>query len=193
VRRSIAGELFKSDTGVNMVHVPYRGSAPALTDMLSGQVQVYFSPIGSALEYIRTGRLRALAVTAASRSGVLPEGEFVPGYEASSWNGLGAPRGTPVEIIEQLNAGIKAALADRQFKARVADLGGVTKPMSPANFRNFIVAETEKWANVTPSSCAKSMMICRSSHRWHSIFACRANRTRLTLGACSANATSDAR
>ena len=127
-RTHVAGELFKMMTGVDMVHVPYRGAAPALTDLLGGQVQVMFSPIPPSIDYIRAGKLRALAVTTATRSEVLPDiptvGDFVPGYEASRWVGIGAPKNTPAEIIDKLNKEINAALADPKMKARLADLGG---------------------------------------------------------------------
>jgi tripartite-type tricarboxylate transporter receptor subunit TctC len=148
----IAGELFKMMAGINLLHVPYRGAAPALTDLLGGQVQVYFGPIPSSIEYIRTGKLRALAVTTATRSDALPDiptmGEFLPGYEASTWNGLGAPKGTPGEIIEKLNREINVALADPTIKARIADLGGTVFSSSPAGFGKFIADETEKWSKV---------------------------------------------
>jgi tripartite-type tricarboxylate transporter receptor subunit TctC len=145
----VAGELFKIMTGVDIIHVPYRGSGPALTDLLGGQVQVSFSPMSASIEHIRAGRLRALAVTAPTRQ-VLPDiptvGEFVPGYEASAWDGIGAPRNTPAEIVDKLNKEIDAALADPRVKARLADLGGV--PMTPAAFGTLIAADTEKWAKV---------------------------------------------
>jgi tripartite-type tricarboxylate transporter receptor subunit TctC len=148
----IAGELFKMMAGVDLLHVPYRGAAPALTDLLGGQVQVYFGPIPSSIEYIKTGKLRALAVTTATRSDALPDipamGEFLPGYEASTWNGLGAPRNTPVEIIEKLNTEINAGLADPTIKARIADLGGTVFSSTPADFGKFIADETEKWSKV---------------------------------------------
>jgi tripartite-type tricarboxylate transporter receptor subunit TctC len=148
----LAGELFKMRAGVDMVHVPYRGGGPALTDLLGGQVQVYFPGTVSSIEYIKTGRLRALAVTAATRSEALPDlptvGEFVPGYEASSWFGVGAPKATPAEIVDKLNKEINAGLADPKIKARFADLGGEVLVLSPAHFGNFIVDETEKWGNV---------------------------------------------
>jgi tripartite-type tricarboxylate transporter receptor subunit TctC len=148
----LAGELFKMRAGVDMVHVPYRGGVPALTDLLGGQVQVYFPGTVSSIEYIKTGRLRALAVTAATRSEALPDlptvGEFVPGYEASSWFGVGAPKATPAEIVDKLNKEINAGLADPKIKARFADLGGEVLVLSPAHFGNFIVDETEKWGNV---------------------------------------------
>jgi tripartite-type tricarboxylate transporter receptor subunit TctC len=148
----VAGELFKMMTGVNMVHVPYRGQASALTDLLGGQAQVMFAGLFTANEYIRTGRLRALAVTSATRSNALPDipslSEFLPGYEAEGWNAIGAPKGTPVEIIAKLNEGINAALADPKMKARLADLGGTPLPGSAAYFGKFIAAETEKWGKV---------------------------------------------
>jgi tripartite-type tricarboxylate transporter receptor subunit TctC len=148
----VYGELFKFMTGVNMVHVPYRGASPALTDLLSGQVQIYFGTVTVSVGYIRAGRLRALAVTTSERSEVLPElptlAEFVPGYEASFWAGVGAPRNAPAEIIEKLNREINAALADPKMKARLADLGGIVLPGSPADFGKLIADETEKWGKV---------------------------------------------
>jgi tripartite-type tricarboxylate transporter receptor subunit TctC len=151
----IAGELFKMMAGVNMVHVPYRGGGPALTDLLGGQVQVMFPTTVSSIEYIRAGRLRALAVTTATRSDALPDiptvAEFVPGYEASAWFGVGAPKATPAEIVDKLNKEINAALADPKMKARLADLGGTPVVGSPAEFGKFIVEETEKWAKVIKS------------------------------------------
>lgn len=156
----MTGELFKMMTGVNMVHVPYRGGAPALTDMLGGQVQVMFNAIPESIEYIRAGRLRALAVTTATRVDALPNiptvAEFVPGYEASSWWGLGAPRNTPAEIVDLLNREINAGLADPKMQARLADLGGTVLALSPAGFGKLIAEETEKWgkmiraANIKP-------------------------------------------
>ena len=138
--------------GVNMVHVPYRGAAPALTDLLGGQVQVMFDPMPSSIEHIRAGKLRALAVTTATRSEALPDiptvGEFVPGYEASAWFGIGAPKNTPAEIVDKLNKEINAGLADPKMKARLADLGGTPLVGSPAEFGKFIAEETEKWAKV---------------------------------------------
>jgi tripartite-type tricarboxylate transporter receptor subunit TctC len=148
----IFGELFKAMTGIDMVHVPYRGGAPALTDLLGGQVQVMFDNVTNSIEYIRAGRLRPLAVTAASRSQALPDiptiGEFVPGYEASAWFGVGAPKSTPAPIIDKLNQEINAALADPKVKARLADLGSVPMPMTPIEFGRFIADETEKWGKV---------------------------------------------
>jgi len=147
----ITGELFKMMTGVNLVHVPYRGLAPALSDLLGGQVQMTFASMPSSIEYIRAGKLRALAVTTATRSEVLPDvptvGEFVPGYEASGWYGVGAPKGTPAEVIDKLNREINAALADPNMKARLADLGGTVLAGSPADFGRHIADETEKWGN----------------------------------------------
>jgi tripartite-type tricarboxylate transporter receptor subunit TctC len=148
----VSGELFKLMTGVNLVHVPYRGAGPALIDLLGEQVQVMFASTVSSIEYIRAGRLRALAVTTATRKDALPEiptvGEFVPGYEASNWYGIGAPTGTPAEIIGKLNNEINAGLADAKMKARLADLGETPFPSSPANFGKLIVEDTEKWAKV---------------------------------------------
>ena len=148
----IAGELFKMMAGINMLHVPYRGGAPALTDLLAGQVQIIFVTTAASFEHIKTGRLRALAVTTATRSDALPDvptvGEFVPGYEASAWFGVGAPKATPAEIVEKLNKEINAALADPNMKARLADIGGTALAGSPADFNKFIAEETEKWGKV---------------------------------------------
>jgi tripartite-type tricarboxylate transporter receptor subunit TctC len=156
----MSGELFKIMTGVDLVHVPYRGGAPALTDLMGGQVQLMFSVMPETIEFIRAGKLRALAVTTASRSEQLPEvpsvSEFVPGYEASSWYGIGAPKGTPAEIVERLNQAVNAALADPRMKTRLADLGGMLLPGSPADFGKFIAEETEKWAKVVRVSGAKA-------------------------------------
>jgi tripartite-type tricarboxylate transporter receptor subunit TctC len=156
----VTGELFKMMAGVNLVHVPYRGGGPALTDLLSGQVQVMFATMPSSIEYIRAGKLRALAVATATRSEALPDvptvGEFVPGYEASSWSGLGAPRATPAEIVDKLNKEVNAALDDPKMKARLADLGGVALPGSPADFGKLIADETEKWAKVIKFAGIKS-------------------------------------
>ena len=155
----VSGELFKMMTGINMVHVPYRGGAPALTDMISGQVQVMFDNLPTSLEFIRAGKLRALAVTTASRSDVLPDlptvADFVPGYEASAWYGVGVPRGTPDEIIDRLNREINAILADRKSKARLAELGASVIMGSPADFGKLVAEETEKWAKVVKFSGAK--------------------------------------
>jgi tripartite-type tricarboxylate transporter receptor subunit TctC len=151
----LAGELFKMMTGVSMLHVPYRGTAPALTDLLGGQTQVYFASILAAIEHIRAGKLRALAVTTAARSELLPDiptvAEFVPGFEHSGWTGVGAPRNTPADIITKLNNEINAALASPVMMARFADLGGTVIPGSPADFGNLIAEETEKWAKVINS------------------------------------------
>jgi tripartite-type tricarboxylate transporter receptor subunit TctC len=148
----LCGELFKIMAGVNMIHVPYRGGAPALTDLLGGQVQVMFATLTSAIEYVRSERLRALAVTTATRSEALPEiptvGEFVAGYEASSWNGIGAPKNMPIEIVEKLNKEINAALADPKVKVRFADLGAAVLEGSPTDFGKLIADETEKWGKV---------------------------------------------
>jgi tripartite-type tricarboxylate transporter receptor subunit TctC len=155
----VAGELFKMMAGVNMVHVPYRGGAPALTDMLGGSVQIMFGTMPESIEYIRAGRLRALAVTTARRSAALPDvptmGDFLPGYEASSWHGIGVPKNTPAGIVDKLNMEIGAILADPKIKARLADLGGTTLGGSPADFRKLVADETEKWAKVVKYSGAK--------------------------------------
>jgi tripartite-type tricarboxylate transporter receptor subunit TctC len=156
----VAGELFKMMAGVDLVHVPYRGVAPALTDLLAGQVQVLFDTVPASLPHIRAGKLRALAVTTAARSEALPDvptvGDFVPGYEASSIHGIGAPRITPADIIDRLNKEVNAALADPKFKARIADLGGIVAVGSPADFGKIIAEETEKWAKVVKFSGAKA-------------------------------------
>jgi tripartite-type tricarboxylate transporter receptor subunit TctC len=156
----MSGELFKMMTGVNMVHVPYRGSAPMLTDLLGGQVQVTFDNMPSSIEHIRAGKLRPLAVTTTARSDALPDtpvlADTVPGYEASAWFGAGAPKGTPSEIIEKLNKEINAGLADPKMQARLADLGGMLMAGSPADFGKIIAEETEKWAKVVKFSGAKA-------------------------------------
>jgi tripartite-type tricarboxylate transporter receptor subunit TctC len=148
----MSGELFKMMTGVNMVHVPYRGAGPALTDLLSGQMQVMFDNMPSSIEFIRDGRLRPLAVTTATRWEGLPDlpsvGEFVPAFEASAWFGVGAPKNTPVEIAEKLNKEINLILADPKVKARLVDLGGTVLRGSPAEFGKLIANDTEKWAKV---------------------------------------------
>jgi tripartite-type tricarboxylate transporter receptor subunit TctC len=148
----LSGELFKMMAGVDMLHVPYRGTAPALTDLLGGQVQVMFGTMTGSIEYIRTGTLRALAVTTATRAEALPYvptvAEFVPGYEASTWYGIGAPKNTPTETIDKLNKEINAGLADSKMKAQLADLGGTALAGSPAEFGRIIADETEKWAKV---------------------------------------------
>jgi len=156
----MAGELFKAMAGVNMVHVPYRGSAQALTDLIGGQVQIMFEPLPASIEYIKAGKLRPLAVTTAARSEVLPDipalSEFVAGYEASTWFGVGVPRNTPVEIVNKLNYEINEALADPKMKARLAELGGTPLPGSPADFGKFIAAETEKWGKVIRAANIKA-------------------------------------
>jgi tripartite-type tricarboxylate transporter receptor subunit TctC len=148
----MSGELFKMMSGINMLHVPYRGAAQAVTDLLGGQVQVMFDSLPASIEHIRTGKLRALAVTTAKRSDSLPYvptvGEFVPGYEASQWYGLGTPKNTPAEIVDKLNKGINAAIADDKLKSRLADLSGTALPGSPADFGKLIADETEKWGKV---------------------------------------------
>jgi tripartite-type tricarboxylate transporter receptor subunit TctC len=147
----VVGEMFKMMAGIDMVHVPYRGIAPALTDLLAGQVQVMFAAIASSLGYIRAGKLRALAVTSTMRSEMLPGiptmGDFLPGFESSVWQGVGAPSNTPAEIVNKLNTEINSALADPKIKMR-ADLGGTVLPGSPADFGKLIADETEKWAKV---------------------------------------------
>jgi tripartite-type tricarboxylate transporter receptor subunit TctC len=146
----VAGEMFKMMAGVDLVHVPYRSSQ--FPDLLGGQVQVTFNPLPSSLDFIRSGKLRGLAVTSATRSDVLPDlptvAEFLPGYEATAWFGIGTPKETPAEIVDKLNTTINAGLADPQFKGRLVDLGGVPAPMSTAEFGNFIASETEKWGKV---------------------------------------------
>jgi tripartite-type tricarboxylate transporter receptor subunit TctC len=156
----VAGELFKAMTGVNMLHVPYRGGAPAMTDLIGGQVQVYFSTISESIEYIRAGSLRALAVATATRSQVLPDiptlGEFVPGYEAIGWQGIGAPKNTPTDIIDKLNKDINACIADPKLNARLADLGTTPLAGSPADFAKLIADETEKWSKVIRTANIKA-------------------------------------
>jgi tripartite-type tricarboxylate transporter receptor subunit TctC len=148
----LAGELFKFMAGVDLTHVAYRSSAPAITDLLAGQVQVYFAPISACIEYVKAGRLRALAVTTATRATALPDvpplGDFVPGYEMSAWYGIGAPKNTPAEIVDRLNQEINAGLGDPGMAARLAALGSSPFPASSADFGKFIAAETEKWAKV---------------------------------------------
>ncbi len=148
----VSGELFNMMAGVSMVHVPYRGAGPALVDLLGGQVQVLFNSPPASIEYIKAGALRALAVTTATRAEALPDiptvGEFVPGYEASQWYGVGVPKDTPTEIVDKLNKEINAGLADPKIKARLADLGGDVLVLSPADFGKYIADETEKWGNV---------------------------------------------
>jgi tripartite-type tricarboxylate transporter receptor subunit TctC len=148
----LSGELFKMMTGTSMIHVPYRGGAPALTDLIAGQVQLCFSDVTSSIEYVRTGKLRALAVTTETRLEALPDiptvGEFVAGYEASGWQGLAAPKNTPADIVEKLNKETNAALVDPKIRARLLDLGGTSMPMTPANFGKLIADDTDKWAKV---------------------------------------------
>jgi len=155
----MAGELFKMMTGVNMVHVPYRGQGPALTDLLGGEVQVLFATAPGTTDYVATGKLRALAVTTASRAQVLPDvppvGDFVPGYETSQWYGMCAPGKTPTEIIGKLNNEINAAIADPGMKARLAAIGGEPLPGTPAEFGRLIAEETEKWAKVVQAAGLK--------------------------------------
>ena len=156
----LAGELFMLMTGVKLTHVPYRGGAPALTDLMGGQVQVMFDVLPGSLAHIRAGDVRALAVTTSARADALPQlptvAETVPGYEASTWFGFGAPRGTPPEIIARLNAVINAGLADPTIKARLAEVGSEPMPLSPAGFGALVAAETEKWAKVVKAAGAKA-------------------------------------
>jgi tripartite-type tricarboxylate transporter receptor subunit TctC len=156
----LSGELFKSMAGVDMVHVPYRGNAPALTDLMGGQVQVLFDSLSTSIEHVKAGRLRALAVTSAARSPVLPDlptvGDFVPGYEASAFFGICAPAATPREIVEKLNREINVSLADPRMRARLADLGSDAIPDTPAAFARLFADETEKWAKVVKLSGAKA-------------------------------------
>jgi tripartite-type tricarboxylate transporter receptor subunit TctC len=148
----MSGELFKAMTGINIVHVPYRGSSAAAPDLMTGKVHVMFDNLPGAIEFVRSGQLRALGVTTAKRSEALPDvpaiGEIVPGYEASVWYGIAAPKGTPPEAIEILNKAVAAALADPKMKARLAELGGIAMPMSPEEFGKLVADETEKWAKV---------------------------------------------
>jgi len=156
----VEGELFKMMTGVNLVHVPYRGLGPALTDLLGGQVQVMFASMSASIENVRANKLRALAVTTPTRSDQLPDvptvAEFVPGYEASGWFGIGAPNGTPSEVVDQLNKQINESLADPKMKARLLDLGGTPMPMMPADFAKLIAEETEKWGKVIRAANIKA-------------------------------------
>jgi tripartite-type tricarboxylate transporter receptor subunit TctC len=148
----MAGELFKMLVGVNLVHVPYRGQGPAMTDLLGGQLQVIFATTPGTTEFVRTGKLNALAVTTATRADALPDvpplADFVPGYESSQWYGLGAPKNTPAEIVDKLNREVNAALVDPKMKARLAEFGGTVMPGPPAEFGKFIAGETEKWGKV---------------------------------------------
>ena len=156
----VSGELFKMMAGIDMTHVPYRGSAPALSDLMGGQVQVAFDTTTASIEYIRAGKLRALAVTTAARSETLPDiptmGDFVQGYEANGWYGVGAPRNTPPEIVDKLNKEINTALADPNVKARLGNLGATVVAGSPAEFARFMAEETEKWAKVAKFLRAKA-------------------------------------
>jgi len=155
----VSGELFKMLTGIKMVHVPYRGGAPALTDLISGQVHVMFDNLPTSIEYIRAGKLRGLAVTSTERSHLLPDvptvSDYVPGYEASAWYGLGVPTGTPPDVIERLNEATNAVLADPKTLARFADLGATLLAGSAADFGKLVADETEKWAKVVKFSGAK--------------------------------------
>jgi tripartite-type tricarboxylate transporter receptor subunit TctC len=155
----MSGELFKAMTGVDIVHVPYRGAGPAMADLLPGRVQLMFDNLPSSIEHIRSGRLRALGVTAGKRSDALPDvptiAETVPGYEVDVWNGIVAPRGTPPEIVGTLNRAVNAVLADPRLRARFAELGGAPMPMTPGEFGDLLVAETAKWAKVVKFSGAK--------------------------------------
>jgi tripartite-type tricarboxylate transporter receptor subunit TctC len=148
----MSGELFKAMTGINIVHVPYRGSSAAFPDLMTGKVHVMFDNLPGSIEFVRSGQLRALGVTTAKRSDVLPDvpaiGEIVPGYEASVWYGIAAPKGTPAEAVETLNKAMAVALADPKMKARLAELGGIPMPMSPDEFGKLVTDETEKWAKV---------------------------------------------
>jgi tripartite-type tricarboxylate transporter receptor subunit TctC len=156
----VAGELFKMMAGVDLVHVPYRGGGPALTDLIAGQVQVMFATTISSIEYIKAGKLRVLAVTTATRWDELPDiptvDEFVPGYEASYWAGIGAPKNTPTEVVDKLNKEINAGLADPKIKARLAELGSTTLAGSPADFAKLIAEETEKWGKVIRAANIKA-------------------------------------
>jgi tripartite-type tricarboxylate transporter receptor subunit TctC len=156
----VTGELFKAMAGVNLVHVPYRGAGPALTDLLGGQVQVFFDTLPSSIEHIRAGRLRALAVTTAMRSEALPNiptiGEFVPGYQSSTWWGVVAPKATPSQVVSRLNGEINAALADPKIAARLSDLGAAPEPISPTAFGALLTNETEKWAKVIKAANIKA-------------------------------------
>jgi tripartite-type tricarboxylate transporter receptor subunit TctC len=155
----MSGELFKMLTGINMVHVPYRGGAPALTDMLAGQVHVMFDNIPTCAEHVKSGKLRGLAVTSTTRSAVLPElptvADFLPGYEASAWYGIGAPKNTPAEVINRLNKEINGILTEPAAKARFAELGAFLLPGSAAEFGKLLTDETEKWGKVVKFAGAK--------------------------------------
>jgi tripartite-type tricarboxylate transporter receptor subunit TctC len=155
----MSGELFKMLTDINMVHVPYRGGAPALTDLIAGQVQVMFDNIPTCAEHVKSGKLRGLAVTSTARSEVLPDlptvADFLPGYEASAWYGLGAPKGTPAEIVDRLNKAVNEILADPKVKAKFSEYGAILLPGSAADFGKLLADETEKWAKVVKFSGAK--------------------------------------
>jgi tripartite-type tricarboxylate transporter receptor subunit TctC len=155
----MAGELFKLMAGIDLVHVPYRGSPPALTDLLAGQLQLMFSSLPPSVEYVRSGRLRALAVTTATRSQALPDvpvvADFLPGYEASAWYGIGAPKDTPSWIVERLNAEINAGLEDAKLKTRLTELGSIPFTGSPSDFGKHLASETEKWAKVVRAANIK--------------------------------------
>ena len=148
----LAGELFKMMAGVNLIHVPYRGNAPALTDLIAGQIEVLFPSLGSSIEYVRSGKLRALAVTGATRSDAVPDlptvAETLPGYQAASFYGIGAPRNSPAEVVEVLNKAVNAGLADASLRARLADVGVEPTPMTPSEFGKLIADDTEKWAKL---------------------------------------------
>ena len=154
----LSGELFMAMTGIKMTHVPYRGAGPALTDLIAGTVDVMFDNLPSSIEFIRSGNLRALAVTTATRNEALPDvptvADTVPGYEASAWFGIGAPKGTPADIIEKLNKTVNAALADPKMKARLADLGGIPMGGTPAAFGKVMADETAKWEKAVKFSGA---------------------------------------
>ena len=156
----MSGELFKMMAGVDMIHVPYRGGAPALTDLIAGQVQVMFPGTTVSIEHIKAGKVRALAMTSAVRSELLPDlptvGDFVPDYEASFWGGIGAPKNTPAEIIGRLNWEVNAALADPKFNARLSDQGSTVIAGSPADFGKLIADETEKWGKVIRAAGIKA-------------------------------------
>jgi tripartite-type tricarboxylate transporter receptor subunit TctC len=156
----VTGELFKMMTGVDMLHVPYRGAPPALTDLIGGQVHVMFDNMPSSIEHIRAGRLRPLAVTSTARLQALPEiptiGDFVPGFETSAWAGIGAPKNTPTEIIDTLNREINAALAEPAVQARITDLGGLVLALTPSAYASLIAQETDKWAKVVKFSGARA-------------------------------------
>jgi tripartite-type tricarboxylate transporter receptor subunit TctC len=155
----MASELFQLLTGIDLIDVPYRGGAPALTDLLAGQVQVMFENVPTSLEYIRAGKLRALGVTTAARSDLLPElptvSEFVPGYEVSSWFGIGAPKHTPTNIVDLLNVTINAGLSDPKLKAQLTDLSATVLPGTPADFGKLIADETEKWRKLIQAAGIK--------------------------------------